>query len=998
MGRSLIVCVWDTRELIKPLILSCPPFFDPDMDARSIRISEILIKSCLTNPFCSYHYEYSCNLEMYITMMYNDPFRTFKSGSASEFYIVPLLPCVGDVDLMYYSTGFLARFGETTDATSLFQGSEELFKVFEIEETPETEEEKCPMGYYYLRERGKCLLEWVEREYEKGRDPRNAGCYLKNNISSLLCVVGVDRPYKFSGPAMVGEVKPEHQDNMTLTHDIVHSIRCQNWPPIAEPWKLRKRTYQWPSSATISEVLHNGCDLVAVAHRDFPENLFQWRLSFSRAEVTLIRSWTPIQQILYHMLRYFAKQQLCRKDYKGENQIFCMFHLKTLMLWACELKSSYWWKSNCVLGLCSQLLGTLKKWIGKKYCPHYFIPQWNLFDYKMNQSRIDETLEMLSAFCNVQNLTDWFQTYYILKVVDVLVMAQLFTPADSFHILDTSRDCTVLYQLMQDFLTVDNTYLSTDFNRYIISNHYYNIHWTDRAFRLILSNSFNSQPRQLLDLASVFLRLAWNVTHKEVKELSNVEVLDVIGQVVVKLSNGNLRDYPSHSTLDNVGRWLLFIKGKTLLSSHCIKHTAAYYLQFKTCKRYFKCATNTANTSPSYLSDMCHLYLSALYYVSTVNKEKALQHCNKSNFMRYLDHKLECSTLMFVDEVASVCGFLVLYNRYILEKSEASEINLSGLSVMCLWACLMSFLSGRKHPERYYCMKPFIANLLSPFDKCVSAACFNASRKIRGRKRGIFKTQQMNPENPESIRCSSKDTLLEILVKLSVTNFIKFHELECTVKPTFRESCCPGVSAQFRALYHYRRKEYAKVLTICNSIISQEDIARILADRRTYPFACDPVKFLGQYFYHVPVTFAFQVFFGDDVVFLTGLLPLINRDLTEKLHEMNFHFRPPPIGYVAELRLKQQEPPHTSSSRKIERFRKRTLMEVFLRRHIWAQLSFWFSIFYLRFQSLVELGQKSDILSALRDLKCSSSELIFERILIFFLTRLLHRKAKKKQF
>jgi hypothetical protein len=30
----------------------------------------------------------------------------------------------------------------------------------------------------------------------------------------------------------------------------------------------------------------------------------QWRLSFSRAETVLLNSWTPKQQIVYHILRF----------------------------------------------------------------------------------------------------------------------------------------------------------------------------------------------------------------------------------------------------------------------------------------------------------------------------------------------------------------------------------------------------------------------------------------------------------------------------------------------------------------------------------------------------------------------------------------------------------------------------------------------------------------------------------------------------------------------
>ena len=36
-------------------------------------------------------------------------------------------------------------------------------------------------------------------------------------------------------------------------------------------------------------------------------NRYQWRLSFSRAEIVLLNDWIPVQQIVYHMLRVFMK-------------------------------------------------------------------------------------------------------------------------------------------------------------------------------------------------------------------------------------------------------------------------------------------------------------------------------------------------------------------------------------------------------------------------------------------------------------------------------------------------------------------------------------------------------------------------------------------------------------------------------------------------------------------------------------------------------------------
>ena len=63
------------------------------------------------------------------------------------------------------------------------------------------------------------------------------------------------------------------------------------------------------------------------------------------------------------------------------------------------------------------------------------------------------------------------------------------------------------------------------------------------------------------------------------------------------------------------------------------------------------------------------------------------------------------------------------------------------------------------------------------------------------------------------ISFSPNDCYDDILVKLSVKHFTKFYELEYT---TLRRIYCSRISSHFRALYHYKNKEYSKVLDLCN--------------------------------------------------------------------------------------------------------------------------------------------------------------------------------------
>ena len=66
-------------------------------------------------------------------------------------------------------------------------------------------------------------------------------------------------------------------------------------------------------SNSLDRVVSNGCDVVRVAHRRCRQDDWmsknQWRLSFSRAEIVLINSWMPVQEIVY-VLHVKQKAQL----------------------------------------------------------------------------------------------------------------------------------------------------------------------------------------------------------------------------------------------------------------------------------------------------------------------------------------------------------------------------------------------------------------------------------------------------------------------------------------------------------------------------------------------------------------------------------------------------------------------------------------------------------------------------------------------------------------
>jgi len=197
--------------------------------------------------------------------------------------------------------------------------------------------------------------------------------------------------------------------------DTVNCVRCLLWPSQAADWPIRHRNYGWPDSATIDHVVNHGCDVVGVAHRQYRQHEVigkrQLRLSFSRAEIVLINSWMPVQQIVYHLLRVFMKTELLTDsaDNYGSGTL-SNYHIKTLMLSACEVKTRSCWTDNLnLVRMCVELMQDLAVWLIEAQCPHYFINKCNLLDSSFNLETIRSRLISISRSC----MSSWLIDNYI---------------------------------------------------------------------------------------------------------------------------------------------------------------------------------------------------------------------------------------------------------------------------------------------------------------------------------------------------------------------------------------------------------------------------------------------------------------------------------------------------------------------------------------------------------------------------------------------------------
>ena len=384
-------------------------------------VSEFLRRSCRKRPtdrlsFAKFFRGLSYPI---VHPVYGEKCRVFpvSTGSASEFYIEPMLSCVGDIDVMYYFSNELAIPAWYPPPTHLPTDFDSRVKVYEIVDS------HLP-GYVYLN-LTYVLSQTSNRKYCGNYTVTEHVSGPNNTLNHELYVTHVTNEDEIHGPAYkLSENLTPFENLSDFASDTVPCIHCLVWPPQAADWPKRYRSCGWPDSATVANVVGQGCDVVGTAHslckQDEWMRKHQWRLSFSRAETVLLNSWTPVQQILYHMIRIFVKKsgRLANNAVNSEADAFSNYHIKTSMLWACELQPQSWWNDESTLiRKCALLLQFVDEWLTKMLGQHYFINNVHFLNYldKLSINRVSAAMRSTTE----DSLTQWFIDKYIRSCADL---------------------------------------------------------------------------------------------------------------------------------------------------------------------------------------------------------------------------------------------------------------------------------------------------------------------------------------------------------------------------------------------------------------------------------------------------------------------------------------------------------------------------------------------------------------------------------------------------
>ena len=599
------------------------------------------------------------------------------------------------------------------------------------------------------------------------------------------------------------------------------------------------RRYDCPDTATIQRVVDCGCDLVFVAHRRYKHDEMarrrMHRISFSRAETLLLNSWTPTQQIVYHVLRYIVKNAgfieqsahaSTEQSEQSMNGIFHNYHLKTIMLWSCEQQSPQWWSLSLV-SILTKLLHILSLSLSYGECQHYFITDCNLLDYldELDSSTVQHVKSTLAIVTN-ESLSVWLVNTYISECAQLCpdhvscLMNNINTTTELQYALTSIINWRLSYsmeQSVQEFLGLllpcarevwesDMTMHALTYPRFVEELRVADSRLADYCTALILLHS----TREMLHKPFNFKIIECIRTLLESEDSVN----NLTSRNQSKSSNSLLTHginilMELETTEERSDKMLLVELAKTFFTESIINSNRNH-------QQHVQCLARINLASLYYLTEQ---YQAAINQCLLVTKQ-CHDHCSSHVVnMRHLSHSH--------DDISVVSGLIAVYQFIIQTTSSiqcqqtrhtslvAAESCSFFLTIKCLRLQQPIYRNFKNDLLRFYKMR----NDQSMFIGDVLLAIVTAMKTIFMDKVLIYTRRTIREQSVTETQSSRMNTvrLRCLLMKSAVERLTRVRQaMSRDYSPVFTI-----VPTDYEAMYAYKCGEYEKCLQLCEQNVNK---------------------------------------------------------------------------------------------------------------------------------------------------------------------------------
>ena len=551
----------------------------------------------------------------------------------------------------------------------------------------------------------------------------------------------------------------------------------------------------------------------------------------------LLNSWTPVQQIVYHMLRYFVKTKGFTDitDNSG-HKILSNYNIKTLMLWACESKGSSWWTDELnVVGICVELLHVLADWITAARCPQYFVNDCNLFDTLDNSDSTQITACRLTSVTE-KCLARWFVNNYIRTPKCIGHCPN--TVSRLFDDISSELDAKLLNAVSAVADWRLNVTFVLDCSNFLVAQHL--IHELlrpvdpDDCPRQLIPALYRRTPTARLCLylmrewstiddrlsvyftAVVFLHVAFNTNKNRLRD----EMMDILSTVCLQSTNVRRCLRERHSSVLSLSQ-----AGKLMKVVTNNSRSTVQLIEIELSKAYLYRALRLRDVSGSdSIYCLTNVYLAVLYY-TTGQYQTAIDHCTlvtrAQENSQCSSHVVEGKLLPKIDDEIDIVLGLAVFYQYLQtaalnQRQQTQHVSVFStqlfahyLQIRCqsvMKCSQFTQMSSTDHIKLHYCLREssqmfvtdvmiFIISLRRP------------EYPVNGATPPVSSKEQTKPVTSHHLDTSE---LVELLQKSTVEHLTKFRE----IKARDFGSVATTATTDFEALYAYRRGDYQLCLQL----------------------------------------------------------------------------------------------------------------------------------------------------------------------------------------
>lgn len=268
------------------------------------------------------------------------------------------------------------------------------------------ESSKLHPGYALLRILGSDTStnddRYLSSQKIRNRDKR---CIRDADFGGLLSSFG-GIPCLLHGPAFTFDISRRNYQEPAFGYatslDLVFSIRCYEWPSVADEWIERKRS-GWPSGTMIAEAVKMGCDLVPIGPAGNSMEDEEWRISLVRAERHFVHTLNSAQLKTLVLLKIIFKYGVFGEIF---HKRISSYVAKTAFFWTSEEKNGDQWEDRHCIHYLSLCLRQLLYFVANLFCPNYFIRDCNVLRQKLSDLENQNFIDTLDNFITKDNFKE----------------------------------------------------------------------------------------------------------------------------------------------------------------------------------------------------------------------------------------------------------------------------------------------------------------------------------------------------------------------------------------------------------------------------------------------------------------------------------------------------------------------------------------------------------------------------------------------------------------